>query len=260
MASQNSSPKYIRAISTVIFDEIPKIRSLSGDFDKLLAGLFITPGTAYAVGDAAPPSVPRLNFKSKFGHSSLDMSSVSAQMTTHFDGEFSDSIEKVKSYCLERQNLIEADLVRIGSKIRYVGFTLTSQVKFSDSKTSVGKILDRFFQKSVLLNSKNQPHEAAFKMSFTESDRYFVNFHISNYRAYTLQLPKDQKGPIRIVNPSLKDFVEADSGLEITFDCNNKYAFDFVDKDSHKTEDFKKIIDLADTYQANLIKGGLLNV
>lgn len=260
MVSPNNKSKFIRAISTIIFDEVPKLRSMSSDFDTLLSDLFTTPGMPYAVGDAAPPSVPRLNYKSKFGHSSLDISGVSAQMTTHFDGDFAENIDKVKSYCLERQNLIESDILRIGSKVRFVGFTLTTQVQFSNSQESVSKLIDRFFKKSVLLNSKSQPHEAAFKMTFTEADRFFVNFHVSNYRAYTMQIPKDQKGPLRIVNPSLKDFVEADSGVEVTFDCNNKYAYDFIDKDSHKNDDFKKILDLTDTYHANLIKSGVLNV
>ena len=63
-----------------------------------------------------------------------------------------------------------------------------------------------------------------------------------------------------MINPSLKDFAESETGIEITFDCNNKYAYDFIDKASHRTDDFKNILELADIYQSNLIKSGVLDV
>ena len=252
-------PKFIRATTTLIFDEVSEIRSRISEFDKLLENHFNTPGISYAVGDNVPPSVPRLNYRSKASHTSLDISSVSAQMLTHFDGDFSKDIKAIKNYCLEREQLLESDIARLGAKIRYVGFSLIAQISIADKSTPVKALTSSFFNKNILMGKSN-PHEIAFKVTFIEKDRYFINFHSNNYKSYTLLLDPNHLGPIRIVNPSMKDFTEADSGIEIMFDCNNKYVFDYSNKDGHLLGDFKNILDLAEEYYSTLISGGYLNV
>lgn len=254
--------KFIRSITSIIFDEIADIRSYGDSFDSLLNEHFQTPGLPYAVGPNVPPAVPRFNYKSKLGHSSLDISGISCQMQTHFDGEYSSNFELLKEYCSARQSILEKHIKGLGVNIRYIGFQITIQAEIKqDVKKPADLITENFFNQKVLLGTKNKSYDSSFKVTFLEDDRYFVNFHGSNYRGYTFQVPVEPGvNQVRIVAPSFKEMTESDSGIEFTFDCNNRYLFDFVANGEHKDTDFKNTLKLADKYIAKLSKEGLIDV
>ncbi len=262
MSNESLSFKFTRAITSIIFDEIPDIRKYAESFDNLLSEHFITPGLPYAVGENVPLSVPRFNYKSKLGHSSLDISGVSCQMQTYFNNEHSTDFDLIKEYCRTREAMLEEHILSLGVNIRYIGFLITIQSKISvDAKKPTEVISDNFLNPKALLGVKGGGYDSSFKVTFLEDNRYFVNFHGSNYRGYVYEVPMSKdSNEIRIVVPSFKEMKEADTGIEFTFDCNNRYLFDFISNESHNQTDFKNTLNLADKYIAKLSKGGLINV
>jgi hypothetical protein len=270
MSSELSGFKFIEARTSIIFEEVTAFEKLQEELNKNLADIFVTPGEFFNFKVVPNPLVPRLRYFSKNGHSSLELSSVSAQVMTKIDNVYEHDYGKISEYCGTRQTILETAIGKFSKKIKYVGFSVKLHKSFKvtehgKTSESVGKIINTFYNSRALMGKSEPIEETSFKVAFIENQRYFMNFQASNYRTYTMvfegfELGKPPVNPIMFANPSLKDWKVDDEGIEIFLDANNKFMYERVDPSGHRENDFGELLKLVHGFIDKNIAGDTFGV
>lgn len=239
--------KILSSTFSVFFPLIQNMREHFFEIEKNLGEHFTNFGLL-PLPEEAPVEFPRISAISKNGHTNLNFTLQSAQMTVNFDEKFWHDIDACIGYVRERRDLLLKSLSPIvGDRFLFSG--LSTLAEFDEIVSP-----EIFINDSFLKIRTSQPlQDAAIRLTNVVENCYYVNVEIFNRREFS-GTRRDS-----FIVPS----VETYNKLVISFDVNDKYAFNYKQNYFTKQETIDKIFSLSEFLCRNkldeLIKSGVLS-
>ena len=207
-------PKYIQNSFNIFFSRQPDIRRSANDFEDKLKGRYFQPHIV-PVPDDLDPEVPRMIFGSEHGFSQVIVSQVTLVLNMTYSPDWQIDISRGRQYLFERVPILFEllDILK-GERPYFCG--LSTRVRLStkaEDKEIIGHL-----EKLLLRNSVNSIYDFQLKIADVQSQRFFSNITLQNYRSWKLE--GLQQGIIRLSKNEASD-----RGIEILGDFNDRYAF-----------------------------------
>lgn len=228
--------KIINTIVSVYFENCTKIRSEIAKLESLFAPQF-SPVAVHPIPDQAPPEIPRATFQSIGGHSQLNFSNSSAILNTAYDNGYETNFKKCVDNLQEKVKCIYRFLNTLEIRILYIGLTTTMLLKNDDYTPEEINSLN---QKMNIIKSDIPLYDYSNRMAFVVNDDFFVNISFANVRMDSLF--------INYNTPCFNLPDNAEQGIEITVDINDKHAFFLNNTNAaycSKENTFDEIVDLS---------------
>lgn len=212
--------KLVRMTVSVKYPTEIKVRRNANLIEDLFEEKYNQP-MVIPIPDEIDPNFPRIQLQSKNGHSNIAFSQISVDFNVGFDGDYESDYGLCEKYVRERIDMIIKffkDPEVNKEKIYYTG--LSTQIKFEFEKTE--KVIEYMKRNFDLKKYENASiYDYSQKVSIVESEKYFQNIAIGNYRDY-------QQVTVNPESPSITSFVGSEvvsSGLLITLDVNDRYHY-----------------------------------
>lgn len=224
------------SIVSISFPIIENIRRAYFDNGSILIEDFDEPNVL-GIPDDAPSDIPRLVFKSKNQFSELSISQTSISMRTHFSDDFMRDWELCGGY-LEKKcsKVVElADKLTSGS-YNYVGLVVNILFDSFENETNCDGtcILSNNLSK---LESSKDVFDINMRYTFTENNKYFVNFDLRNVRLYKEIGDPNMSGAFKKDNEEL-------NAVGVVIDINDRYKFNNEENYNSNASSFTEALEL----------------
>jgi len=200
------------SIVNITFPRVENLKKIYFLNDEILKREFDEP-TVLPVPDDAPSEIPRIVSTSSGGHSKLSINSEMISLQTYYTHEYQNNWELCKEYLNNKiNNLFEfADKLTEGN-FNYIG--LMTNVIWNDSPDGTKVITEKLSK----LKTKKEIYDIAFRYTFIENEKYFVNANIQNVRVF------NSSGDARIAGELCNDLLK-ENVIGINIDVNDRYQF-----------------------------------
>jgi len=217
-------PRFISNSFSIVFPRQSTIRRKAVDFEDKLKGQYFQP-QIISIPDELDPEVPRIIFGSEHGYSQILISQVSIILNVNYSPDFQADIEKGKKYLNERVSTL-FDLLELFSDVHphFCGLATKVRLLCTGDDEAILKHVAKYFLKDEDVSGL---YDLQVKRAMIESDRFFSNMTISNYRAW-----KMDGNPQDIL--SLPANLASEKGIEILGDFNDRHSFN-ESKDYHSS-------------------------
>jgi len=219
--------RYLRNSFSITFARQSDVRRKANNFEdalmEKLQGHYSQP-QVISVPDELDPEVPRLIFGSRHGFSQIVISQINIGLTVSYSPDWQTDIEKGRNYVSERVKVLY-ELLDIVDGIRpyFSGLMTQARVVSTANDKEILEHLSNLCFKDRLDDWKaDSTHDLLLKVTTIQSDRFFSNLTVQNYRAWKVEEP--QTGIQRFSRAQASE-----RGVEITGDFNDRYAFNEED-------------------------------
>jgi hypothetical protein len=234
--------KILSTAFNTFFPVIPDMRHKLFSFEEKLGEFFMTPFTTIPIPDDAPAEIPRIQARSHHGHSELNVSLDRISFLSRFDEQFNNNWNRCETYLNQRAIPITSMVQElVDDKFLYSG--LTTEVAFEGGLDPIQHFKNKFFK----TNSKSDPYDMSFKLTYVVDEKFYINISLQNQRIYTGQNSE-------VVLPAYLE--QIGTGIVVLIDVNDRHGFNFIKEYHSKAEDAKKIIEIS----SDFIQNKLLNV
>lgn len=187
------------------------------------------------------PIIPRINAKSKSGHSTLNMSNINLQLITEYDEKFNENFDSCIEYIKIRAKNIYDILLKNNIKILY------SAILVNLNKDAENPIIDI---KENLLNSNiedNRISELGMRVSMQLEEKFYRIITVNNRKDFSMQ-KQIAPGQFEIIMPliSLYDAKMEKEYISINYELNDKYSFDKENEYLCSTEVFDRMFQIVE--------------
>ncbi len=205
--------EFVQALFSLKFEPQVRIRRSLNEIEDCLQEYYGMPQTMPIPDDFAAEA-PRIVLNSKYGHSQISFSQISADISVGFDGEYKEDFERTKTYILERLSLIKDLLIKIDiNSFFFCGITYNVHLKDKNKNT-----MD-FISDILSIKDISNIYEASRRIATVVDDRFFVNQQVGTYKEY------QSKGTSI---PNLMELTSSklvDEGVNLSIDVNNRYEY-----------------------------------
>ncbi|SRR5579883_589255 len=230
-------PKYLQNSFSLVVPRKPFIRRKVFDFEKKLENLYNQPQITN-IPDEMNPDIPRMVFTSKDGHSQIIISQLNFILKIQYSPDWQFEVFKGKEYILSKVSILYELLDILDEKCPlFCGFNTLVQIpaQEEDDESVISRIYN-LFSKDGNPDSFDI-YEFQIKTSKVLEEKFFSNITIQNYRNWNIDFVGE--GILKLSN---KGIIE--SGIQITGDFNDRYAFNENEFYCSIENQAKKIIDL----------------
>lgn len=204
------------------------------------------------------PIIPRINARSRSGHSIINLSNINMQLTTNYDENYNEDFESCLSYIEERTKKIYNVMIENNFKILYSAILVNLDREVEDP---IKEIKENLLNKNLYDNSFS---EVGMRASMKLEDKFYKIITLNNSKDFTMK-KEIKPGNIEIIMPliSLVDAELVREYISINYELNDKYSFD-KNKDYHNEKNvLEKMFDIVKKDLShnieNFIKEGKLN-
>jgi hypothetical protein len=172
---------------SIIYQPLINIRKLVFDMEERFKGEFQSP-ELIPVPDEAPPEIPRIIFRSTFGHSTLAITPIRTDLNTEYDEAYNLDIYKCFDYIANKSKSIQ-DFISV-SKIEPIGIALSLNVRWPVIQTSHNEFV-RELQRKFLPDHLHNDSVEDFKIEqYSRVDDILgVRNTFNTYRVYQSKVP-----------------------------------------------------------------------
>jgi hypothetical protein len=213
--------------------------------EELLSDRFMTPFQMIQVPDEAPDDIPRIQAKTKNGHSELIISQNNITIHSFYDNGWNEDWSKCKDYISKnRTAIINISKSLSIDKAYYFGLKLNFFFEF-EKKELIIEHFKKFFIKNTSLKDL---YEINFKFVFVEKEKYYKNISLDVKTKY-----KATENVERIVPAYLESM---ENGILLQIDINDKYCYNFQKNYYTSDSESEEIISIMD----NILKYKIDNI
>lgn len=209
---------------------------------------FQKPFTLVPLPAEAPIEIPRIIASSNGGHSQLLLTGSNLQLTTSFDSNFNNDIEKCFEYVKGKCASIISSLPIIGAEIegnpKFYFSGISASFLFT-AEDGIGCPIDYISSKFLKCTSNLDKDEVQFRIAYILAQKYYVNILVQNYREFSNG--PDERGSFVNLTPKKE-------GLQINIDINDRFAFNHEKDYLSTNETAEKIVALAEQFAKQYIK------
>lgn len=204
---------------SVLFEPIGGIRKNIFAIEESLKSQFLAPNLI-PVPDDAPGEIPRIELRSKNGHSTMQFSQIRADLNTQYDGNYNTNHKICLSYIKEKGSLLSEAINVFQPDVAVTAFSIT--VRWP-AKDDVNESIIRM-KKMFLSDCMSRDDLEDFRINKTTrvGDNYFLLTTVNNYRVFAASTP------IETPHPSLANLELKEHGLEMEIEINDKLAFNLT--------------------------------
>lgn len=175
--------KFLNTQFSLKFEPQIRIRRSANQIEDVLSDYYGVP-QILPIPDNFAADAPRIILSSKYGHSQISFSQISADITVNFDGDFVHDFMKTKSYTEERVTLLKDSLLSIGiAQYYFCGIAYKFQI--DTMGLSSIEYLKNLVKDDVDVNEREDICDVAQRISIVLDDNFFVNRQTSLYREYS---------------------------------------------------------------------------
>lgn len=227
------SMKITSATYSIICPQNKNIRRDIFNLEGKLEQLFATPFSLIPIPDDAPPEIPRIHASSKGGHSTLDISFNTIQITVNFDEAYWGDSIKCLCYLNDRvKQVAEA----IGTtKFLFSGLSLN--IELDEIKEDPVKMLSSNF---CNVHTNIQPYDVNTKITYVIDEKYYINIQTSNLRKYV--------GVASQEVVSLSQMSQSEHIINVLLDINDRFAFNYTQGYTSGIEEMDNILALGNKF------------
>lgn len=222
------------ATYNIIYPQSKNIRKDIFSLEENLKGLFLEPFSLIPVPEDAPPEIPRIQATSESGHSTLNISGNSAQISANYDSNYNKNIDLCLGY-LSKRALKTFEGIKGSTNNEYLFSGLTVNIIFDElnDKDPINLIKSNFFN----IKSEIKPFDINNKVTYILDDKYYLNITCSNIRSY--------EGLMLSELNTLANAKEVGHFIGVTLDINDRYAFNYKNGYRSNINELEKIINIA---------------
>jgi hypothetical protein len=246
------SVKHIQSGFNIFFDRTGDVTEFAAPISELL-------NTHYMRAQVLepPPGIegdfPRLALGSRHGSSNILISSSNVALRVQYSRPWQSDFSKGRAYLEERVPLLVSALKPIGSQIMFMG--MDSQFRMEVGDTEHDKLLVRWLADRYATGLVSGiPHEIHLRLANILDDKYFSNVTVRNYRQWQSISPHFSG------MPRLTTSQADETGLEVSLDLNDRFAYNEVSDYQTKEEDWRDLMQKFVSVYSTLVeetKGGI---
>ena len=207
----------VKSRVSLLFEPILQIRKSIFDIEEALQGDFLPPNLIQ-IPDDAPNEIPRIEMRSKNGHSLLQISQIRLDFVTNYDEEYQHDFSKCFKYIQSKSKLIEkaVEVIKPDIAITALSFTVQHPIKVGDEVDNDVFVTD--FSQDTFKDCMTEKDIIDFKINTTAriDDDLFMVTTLNNYRRFTVN------GALHTPYPVTATLNKADSGVEYDLEVNDK--------------------------------------
>ena len=226
---------------TFWFNEIENVKQYQSILDEELKDYF-SPFNLVGVPSNIDPIIPRITAITLGGHTTFNMSKINVQISTRFDGEFTNDFEKCFNYVKEKAEKV-FDILINKCKLNILYSAIHINSEYEDSNP-VEKIVNNIF--NVDLKSKKLS-EVGVKLSEKIDEKYYFVTTINDAKvvSFTKKIEQGVKTQ-NIIFPliSEKDVTVEKTVLSFDIEINDKCSFNTYDNYCTNRNIFNDIFDI----------------
>lgn len=212
-----SNPICVNSKLVLLHEKLERIRKIAIELEDGITPSFLAP-EIFPIPDEAPVEIPRAVFKSKHGHTALQIAPIKTELTTHYDENFNDNFETCFDYIKKRSAVLTTFSKQTNLTASGLGLVMMFRWPSLDETESVlAEKLEKKLLPSVF--DVDNIYDIRLHLAKVVEDKYFLNTQYNNYRAYS------SSSPINSPHPRLKDLRLDQFGLEVTIDINDRYGY-----------------------------------
>lgn len=209
-------------IVTFWFNQIGNFKELTEEFNNNLNTYFPVWNFINLPANFEPIA-PRINAQSGSGHSIFTMSRINAQISTNYDQNFNEDVNKCMLYIEERAKKIYENISNQGIDILYSAIFVNLE---KDEEHPIEKIEKNLLKAEI----KGNINELGIRTAVVKDNKYYRIITLNNAKDYTMQKQiKPEENNIIIPLISLKDATMTKQYISMSYELNDKYSFDNVD-------------------------------
>ena len=207
--------KFLNAQFSLKFEPQLRIRRNANQIEDILSNYYGVP-QILPIPDDFAADAPRIILSSKYGHSQISFSQISADMIANFDGDFIHDFVKTKSYTEERIALLKDLLLNMEiGQYYFCGISYKFQID-TEGLSSI-EYLKNLVKDDV--NDGEDVCDVARRISVVLDDTFFVNRQTSLYREYR---GNGSNIPDFFVLSNNEIIVD---GVSVLLDVNNRHRY-----------------------------------
>lgn len=217
MKIDKGSRVFVDSTFNMFFPRNINIRERVFDFEVKLKGKY-QPAQVFPIIEQIEPEMPRFAFVSVGGHSTVNVSQISASMMVRYSGDYLRDYHKCEKYLKERIDIVYPIVRKItDNDIKYCG--LLTKVKYVIDKNKEKELLRYLCEKFMSeANYDENITNVNLKYTIIKNDTYFLNFFISDDKRYI----SDKIIPVPV---SLSELKLENLGIQVVLDINDRWAF-----------------------------------
>lgn len=187
------------------------------------------------------PMIPRINAKSKSGHSTLNMSNINLQLITEYDEKFNENFDSCIEYIKIRANKIYNILLENNIKILYSAILVNLN---KDAENPINEIKETLLKQNV--DSSNFS-ELGMRVSMEIENKFYRIITVNNRKDFSMQ-KEITPGQFEIIMPliSLYDAKIEKEYISINYELNDKYSFDKEKEYLCNEENFNRMFEVVE--------------
>ncbi len=204
----------VKSRLSVLYEPITGIRKKIFQIEEELKEHFLAPNLI-PVPDDAPGEIPRIELRSKNGHTGLRFSQIRADMITEYDHAFNKNQQLCFDYVAEKGALFSHALGIVAPDIATTALSFT--IRWPQKETPDDD-MPNDLSSLFLAQCLQDPDLTDLRINRTIviSDSCYLVSTLNNYRIYM------SKTPIETPHPSLGQLQCAEYGLEMELEINDK--------------------------------------
>ena len=209
-------------IVTFWFNQIGNFKELAEKFNNNLNTYFPVCNLVNLPANFEPIA-PRISAQSGSGHSLFTMSRINAQISTNYDQNFNEDVDKCIIYIEERAKKIYENILKQEIDILYSAIFVNLE---KDEENPIEKIEKNLIKAEI----RGNINELGIRTAVVVDNKYYRILTLNNAKDYTLQ-KQIKPGENNIIIPliSLKDATMTKQYISMSYELNDKYSFDNVD-------------------------------
>ena len=168
----------------------------------------------WVVPSTVPADVVRMAGQTEHGHSFLQLSNKSIQLTINFDDKYNNDMRQCMAYAHDKLNDLTAMLKTLKATISFCGVVI--QYVYDDIDDPISRLKEKFLS---IDTGKSRLHNLELRFAIVYQDRYYINVDLS----VLSNIEKERKA------------------LGVKIDINNKYMVE-KGKNVPEADDVFKLI------------------
>ncbi|MDT8383474.1 MAG: hypothetical protein RRB22_03580 [Gammaproteobacteria bacterium] len=204
---------------SVLFEPVQGIRKNIFAIEESLNNQFLAPNLI-PVPDDAPGEIPRIELRSKNGHSMMQFSQIRADLTTQYDGNFNADHHACFSYIKEKGSLLSGAINVFQPDVAVTALSITVRWPAKDDVNESIKSMKGMFLTDCM--SVDDLEDFRINKTTWVRNDYFLLTTVNNYRVFAASTP------IETPHPSLANLELKEHGLEMELEINDKRTFNLT--------------------------------
>ncbi len=211
------SPVFVHSKVVILYERADHVKKSVFSLEEKFSGQFLNP-ELFPVPDEAPVEIPRIIFRSKHGHSSININPIKTELNTQYDNNYNADFDKCFNYIEEKTAFLK--IFSDETKVNIVGVGCVVNLRWpslDETEEVLAEKLEKRLISDVLYDGN--AYDLRVNIAKVIDGRFFINTNYSNYRNFF------SKTPITTPYPRLGELDLQEFGLEVVIDVNDKYGY-----------------------------------